>query len=58
MNLAPPSFKQNWDFYFKYSGLGLIVVSLIFYNNPRAKYLLGFGLLLLAISFMKKKVKK
>lgn len=51
----PPPFKQNWNFYFKYCALGLIAVSLIFYQSNRAKTLLGIGILLLAVSFMKKK---
>ncbi len=50
--MKPP---KDIKFYLKYSGLGLVAVSLIFYNIPRAKFLLGVGLLLLAVSFMIKK---
>ena len=41
-------------FYFKYAGLGLLVAA-VFSNSSYARYVMGIGLLLLAVSFMKKK---
>lgn len=44
-------------FYFRYVGLGLLVAA-VFSNSSYARYLMGIGLLLLAVSFMKKRNKK
>ena len=54
-NLKAPSFKKEWEFYFRYAGLGFIAAGLILYNSSRSRYLIGIGLLILAVSFMKKK---
>jgi len=29
MNLSPPPFKENWRFYLRYAGLGLIFASIV-----------------------------
>tara|TARA_Y100000034_G_scaffold119974_1_gene162301 strand:- start:5899 stop:6063 length:165 start_codon:yes stop_codon:yes gene_type:complete len=52
MNLPP--FKQNLHYYFRYAAIGLIAVSLIFFSKPNAKFVLGIGIFLLALSFGKK----
>jgi len=49
---TPP---KDWRFYFKYLGLGLLAVGLIFYQLQNSRYIVGIGLLLLAISFIKRK---
>jgi len=56
MKLDIPSFRENPHYYFRYSGLGFIAVALIFYNSPNTKLVLGIGLFLLAMSFMKKSI--
>jgi hypothetical protein len=54
MNL--PKFKTNWDWYLKYIGLGLVAAGLIAYDKPFTRYVIGIGLLILGMVFMKKKV--
>lgn len=31
MNITPPPFKENWQFYLKYIGLGLICASVFYW---------------------------
>jgi len=42
-------------FYFRYVGLGLLIVAVSSFDSPKVRYIAGIGLLFFAISFMKKK---
>ena len=53
--LKPP---KDALFYLKYVGMGLMVVTAFNLKDQRARVIFGIGLLLLAISFMRKKEEK
>ena len=48
---------SNWRLYVRYMGLGLISVSFMLFNSPYFRIVLGIGLLLLGLSFIKRKTK-
>lgn len=59
MNFKPLPFKQNWRFYFKFIGLGLIVASFISAGEISRRWLTNlfgfFGLLFIITVLVKKK---